>query len=57
MKESEELDMDINFNRNEIRKAVQDEYAAVALKPERGFHFHIGRKLLNMMDYEEDWLE
>lgn len=57
MKNSEQMEMDINLDRNEIRKSVQDEYATVALEPERGFHFHIGRKLLNMMDYQEEWLD
>ena len=57
MKESTQVDVELNLNRDEIRKSVQDEYASVALEPERGFHFHIGRKLLNMMDYEDEWLE
>ena len=57
MKESTQVDVELNLNRDEIRKSVQDEYASVALEPERGFHFHIGRKLLNMMDYENEWLE
>lgn len=57
MKKSAQMEMDINLDRNEIRKSVQDEYATVALEPERGFHFHIGRKLLNMMDYQEEWLD
>lgn len=57
MKKSAQMENDINLDRNEIRKSVQDEYATVALEPERGFHFHIGRKLLNMMDYQEEWLD
>ena len=57
MKKSAQMDVELNLDRNEIRKAVQDEYATVALEPEKGFHFHIGRKLLNMMDYQEKWLE
>lgn len=57
MKKSAQMEMDINLDRNEIRKSVQDEYATVALEPERGFHFHIGRKLLNMMDYQKEWLD
>jgi len=57
MKKSDQLDMDINLNRSEIRKAVQNEYETVALEPELGFHFHIGRKLLDLMDYKDEWLE
>jgi len=56
MKKSTQMDVELNLDRNEIREAVQNEYATVALEPEKGFHFHIGRKLLNMMDYEKEWL-
>jgi len=51
------IDVELSLDRNEIRKAVQEEYSAVALEPQRGFHFIIGRKLLNRLDYEEQWLE
>lgn len=57
MEKSEQLEMSLELDRNEIRRSVQEEYATVALEPERGFHFHIGRKLLNMMGYKEEWLE
>lgn len=47
---------ELTVNRNDIRIAIQDEYAAVALNPEQGFHFHTGRPLLKMLGYQEAWL-
>ena len=40
-----------------LRRAIQEEYALVATEPERGFHFHTGRRLAGMLDYEDAWLE
>jgi len=39
-----------------LRRAIQDEYAAVATDPARGYHFHTGRPLAQRLAYEEDWL-
>lgn len=47
----------IEIDREVLRGAIKDEYAAVASEPQRGFHFHTGRKLARMLDYEEAWLE
>jgi arsenite methyltransferase len=44
-------------NLNELRTAIQGEYEAVALEPERGFHFHTGRPLAKILNYEDEWLE
>ena len=41
---------------DELRQAIQDEYAAVALDPGRGFHFHTGRPLARLLGYADDWL-
>jgi SAM-dependent methyltransferase len=41
----------------ELREAIQEEYKAVATSPEQGFHFHTGRKLAQMLGYEETWLD
>jgi arsenite methyltransferase len=35
-----------------LRIAIQDEYAEVAITPEKGFHFHTGRPLAAMLGYE-----
>lgn len=41
----------------ELRRAIADEYKAVALDPGRGFHFHTGRKLTKILGYADEWLE
>src|SRR5919198_2445256 len=50
VREQPTLDLD------ELRQAIQDEYAAVALDPGRGFHFHPGRPLARLLGYADDWL-
>jgi arsenite methyltransferase len=40
-----------------LRSAIQEEYQLVAVEPARGFHFHTGRPLAQMLHYKEDWLE
>ena len=42
---------------DELRKAIQDEYALVAQEPEHGFHFLVGRPLAQLLGYEETWLD
>ena len=42
---------------DELRKAIQEEYAEVALTPELGFHFHTGRRLAYLLGYKEAWLD
>jgi SAM-dependent methyltransferase len=44
--------VDLETLRHEIRK----EYAEVASNPNKGFHFHTGRKLAKMLGYEDSWL-
>ena len=50
VREQPTLDID------DLRQAIQDEYAAVALDPGRGFHFHTGRPLARLLGYADDWL-
>jgi arsenite methyltransferase len=42
---------------NLLRDAIQEEYDQVACEPDRGFHFHTGRSLARMLEYDEEWLE
>ncbi len=42
---------------DDLRRAIQDEYALVAQDPEHGFHFLVGRPLAALLGYQEDWLE
>lgn len=39
----------------ELRRAIQEEYAQVASDPAQGFHFHTGRRLARMLGYEDAW--
>ncbi len=39
-----------------LRAAIQEEYRWVALEPQRGFHFHTGRRLAHLLGYPEEWL-
>jgi SAM-dependent methyltransferase len=42
---------------DQLRQAIQDEYAEVARSPQQGFHFHTGRPLARLLGYEEAWLD
>jgi arsenite methyltransferase len=41
----------------QLREAIRDEYDVVAREPERGFHFHTGRPLAHLLQYEDAWLD
>jgi SAM-dependent methyltransferase len=45
------------LNIGQLREAIQHEYDLVAREPERGFHFHTGRPLAHMLDYDDAWLD
>ncbi|HSM56789.1 MAG TPA: methyltransferase domain-containing protein [Candidatus Sulfomarinibacteraceae bacterium] len=47
----------LNLDLGQLRGAIQEEYEAVADEPDRGFHFHIGRKQAQILGYEEAWLD
>jgi SAM-dependent methyltransferase len=47
----------LNIDIEELRASIREEYSAVANEPERGFHFHTGRKLASILGYREEWLE
>lgn len=47
----------LGVNLDELRGAIQEEYGAVAEEPDRGFHFHIGRKQARILGYKDEWLE
>jgi arsenite methyltransferase len=47
----------LGLNLEELRQAIQAEYAEVASHPEQGFHFHTGRPLACMLGYRDEWLE
>lgn len=41
----------------QLRHAIREEYTAVAIHPERGFHFHTGRRLAAILEYRDEWLD
>ena len=47
----------LNVNIEELRASIREEYSAVANEPERGFHFHTGRKLASILGYRNEWLD
>ena len=46
-----------NVDREVLREAIQEEYDVVACEPGRGFHFHTGRPLAEILGYRAEWLE
>jgi len=42
---------------DELRLAIQKEYALVAAEPEQDFHFHTGRQLAAILAYDDEWLD
>ncbi len=44
-------------NLDDLRRAIQDEYALVAEQPEHGFHFLVGRPLARVLGYQDAWLD
>jgi SAM-dependent methyltransferase len=43
-------------DREQLRAAIQEEYALVAREPNHGFHFHTGRPLADLLGYHPEWL-
>ena len=46
----------IDLDTATLRKAIQDEYQEVAEHPDKGFHFHTGRRLTQIVGYKNEWL-
>ncbi len=42
-----------DIDRKVLRSAVQKEYAEVADNPEKGYHFHTGRPLARLLNYDD----
>src|SRR5258708_33590914 len=55
MRDSLQAEPSLDLGR--LRQAIQEEYAAVARDPGRGYHFHTGRPLARILGYHDDWLE
>lgn len=48
---------DLGVELRDLRRAIREEYEAVAREPDKGFHFHTGRRLAGILGYEEEWLK
>ncbi|HSF15018.1 MAG TPA: methyltransferase domain-containing protein [Vicinamibacteria bacterium] len=46
-----------SVDRETLRAAIRNEYQMVAQEPERGFHFHTGRKLAGILGYGDALLD
>jgi SAM-dependent methyltransferase len=44
------------LDRDHLRSSIREEYSAVANDPQRGFHFHTGRRLAMILGYRADWI-
>ena len=47
----------VNIDVATLRDAISEEYTTVAEAPEKGFHFHTGRRLSALLGYAEEWLQ
>ena len=47
----------LNLPVKQLHSAIQKEYELVAREPGRGFHFHTGRPLAQILGYEDEWLD
>jgi SAM-dependent methyltransferase len=47
----------VDVDTDEVRAAIREEYREVAASPDKGFHFHTGRKLAGICGYRDAWLE
>lgn len=47
----------MNFTLDTLRGAIQEEYGTVAADPNRDFHFHIGRRQAQIVEYDDALLE
>ena len=47
----------VNVDVDVLREAIKEEYKVVASQPDKGFHFHTGRKLTRILGYDDAWLD
>ena len=45
----------VDVDTETLRNAIKDEYKEVAEHPDKGFHFHTGRRLTNIVGYKDEW--
>ncbi len=47
----------VNVDVDVLREAIKEEYEVVASQPDKGFHFHTGRRLTRILGYKDEWLD
>ena len=47
----------VDVDTDALRSAIKDEYKEVAENPGKGFHFHTGRRLTEIVGYKDEWLK
>lgn len=47
----------VDVDTETLRSAIQGEYREVAEHPGKGFHFHTGRRLIEIVGYQDRWIE
>jgi SAM-dependent methyltransferase len=45
------------LDQDQLRDEIKKEYREVALHPDKGFHFHTGRRLAKIVEYRDEWLD
>ena len=46
----------VDVDTETLRSAIKKEYQEVAEHPDKGFHFHTGRRLARIVGYKDEWL-
>ena len=47
----------VDVDSGTLRSAIKEEYKEVAEHPGKGFHFHTGRRLTNIVGYKDAWFQ
>jgi SAM-dependent methyltransferase len=47
----------VDVDTDTLRRAIKVEYKEVAENPGKGFHFHTGRRLTEIVGYKDEWLK
>lgn len=47
----------VDVDTQTLRDAIKSEYREVAEHPDKGFHFHTGRRLVEIVGYQDSWVE
>ena len=51
------MPLQVKLDLNKLREEIQFKYKDVATNPGKGFHFHTGRPLARMLEYQDAWID